>query len=81
MLRRLCRLPWLSRLTGNPLKSARGDEAHDQEVLLTEAGGIFPSIPISIGSLKGDVKHRAFVSFLPPDARTHGTMADSLDRL
>src|SRR2546422_9401242 len=81
MLGRLCRLLCLSGLCGNPLESTRGNESNDQEVPSTEAARVFPSVSVHIRSLKRDIEHRSFVSFIAPDARTHGTVADSLDGL
>ncbi len=71
----------LLRLVGNPLEGPCGDEAHDQEVLATEAFRMFPCLPIPIRPLKRDIEHRSFAGFLPPDARTHGTMPDFLNGL
>src|SRR6185295_1987069 len=81
ILRSLCRLLGVSGLSGNPLESARRDEAHYKQVLSAEAIRIFPGFPISVRSLKRGIEHRSFVSLLSPDARTHGTVADFVDGL
>ena len=81
MLRRLRRLLCLSGLSGNPLECTGCDKSNDQEVLSTEAARVFPGVPVHIGSLKRDIEHRSFVSFIAPNARAHGTVANSLDGL
>lgn len=71
----------LSGLSGNPLECTGCDKANDQEVLSTETARVFPGVPVHIGSLKRDIEHRSFVSFHAPNARAHGTVANSLDGL
>lgn len=81
MLRSFCPLFCLLRLSGYPLESARRYESNDQEVLSTKAARILPSVAVQIRSLKRDIEHVSFVSVVAPNARTHGTVLDPVDRL
>ena len=71
----------LSGLATNPLEGPCGDQAHNQEVVTAETGGILPVFSVFVGALKRDVEHGAFFGFLPPDAGAHSAMADFVDRL
>src|SRR6185369_7594650 len=72
---------WLAGLAANPFESPCGDQAHDQKVVTTKAGGVFPSVSILIGPLEGHVEHGTFVGVLRPDAGADGAVTEFVDRL
>jgi len=73
-------LGW-SGLAAYPLKGSRGDQAHDEEVLPAETGRVFPIVTVFVRPLEGDIEQRTLLSFLAPDARANGAVADLVNRL
>ena len=72
---------WLSGLVADPLESPCGDQAHNQEVVAAETGGVLPGVTVLVRPLERDVEHGAFIRLLAPDAGAHGAVADLVDRL
>lgn len=71
----------LSGLVANPLESSGGNQAHNQEVVATETGGVLPVVSVLVGPLETDIKQWAFVGLLAPDAGTDGAMSDFVNGL
>ena len=47
---------WLSGLVANPLESPCCYQAHNQEVVAAETGGVLPCVSVLVGALEGDVE-------------------------
>jgi hypothetical protein len=54
----------LAGLVANPFESPRSDQADNQKVATSKAGGVFPGVSILVGPLERHVEHGTFVSVL-----------------
>ena len=72
---------WLSGLVANPLESPCGNQAHNQEVVAAETGGVLPVVSVFVSPLETDIEQGTFVGLLAPDARADCAVADFVNGL
>jgi len=68
-------------LAANPFKGPCCNQAQHKEVAPAKTVRRFPFLAIIVGALEGDVEHRVFVGFLPPNAGADDAVAHAVDGL
>lgn len=65
----------------DPLKSSCCNQAQNEQVIASKAGGVFPSVSILVRPLESNIEQLAFCAFLLPNAGTDRAVADFVDWL